>query len=423
MARKPTTTWEASSPLREYYLAKFRPAAMKNRNARYLEKYDLAVREFVAFCGGRATLGGVSAELLAGYVASQQAGVRTEKYRRMLGGCIRSIVRSWNIWGLPTITPLPPPAEGTVRHYYETVYRVEAQVDCKPGTICDSRRFLRKLYNHVGRDILLGEQTDALAAGFFRAQLDQGMKATTINGLRATWFAIWNHAVDRGVVDRPPRVKKLRELRSEPDAWTIPEVKKLLAAALRFHPGMGYQGVPCNLWWHAAFLVVWWTAMRRGSVLSIRRDNVDPENGMITVDAAAMKNRRSKRYLVGPDAIEAIGKIWLPERELLFPLNGCVRTTDKHFDQILESAGIRRSRRKTVNKWHMLRRTTATAVHARAGMAAASALLGHSDSYVTMRYIDPNQSGALGVTRILPALCESTVDTPRLIDGPAAVAG
>lgn len=56
--------------------------------------------------------------------------------------------------------------------------------------------------------------------------------------------------------------------------------------------------------------------MRRAASLSIKREHVDLENGLIAVEAASQKNRRGKRYLVGPDAVEAIGKIWLPEREL-----------------------------------------------------------------------------------------------------------
>lgn len=399
-----SSTWSAQSPLREYYLAVFRPRALKRRNLRYLEKYDLAVREFVDFCGGAVTLGQVSEELLAGYfVACREKETRSEKYCTNLRGAIRSIVRSWNVWGLPKIVPLPPAAEGTVRAHAE-VYVAEAMVDCKAGTIEDTRRAMRRLFNHFGRDILLAELTDSLAAGFLRAMVEQKIPATTINSkLRAPLWAVWNHAVDRGLVDRPPRVKKLRENKPEPEAWTIAEMERLLAAAARFQPGLTYCGVPRNLWWHAALTVLWWSAMRRGALLSIKRENVDLENGIIAVEATAQKNRRAKRYLVGPDAIEAIGKIWLPERELLFAVES-PRGLFEDFGAIIAAAGVRPHRRRGFNKFHAVRRTVATQVTARAGLAAASALLGHGDGYVTMRYVDPHQSGTLGVTRILPAL-------------------
>jgi integrase len=79
------------------------------------------------------------------------------------------------------------------------------------------------------------------------------------------------------------------------------------------------------------------------------------------------------------------------------------RTQYKHFDLLIDAAGIRRHRRKGFGKFHALRRSTATLMAAAAGVGAASTLLGHTDTYVTRRYVDPS-AVTLDATTVLPSL-------------------
>lgn len=85
------------------------------------------------------------------------------------------------------------------------------------------------------------------------------------------------------------------------------------------------------------------------------------------------------------------------------------RTLFDDFGALIEAAGVRCHRRKGLNKFHAVRRTSATHVAARAGLPAASSLLGQLDSYVVLRYVDPHQSGAVDVTRILPQLAAPAI--------------
>jgi integrase len=397
-------TWQASSLVRKFYEAAFRPSAQRRLKKKSLNLYDAALRRFERYVGGRPRLGDVDEELLARFRFETVSRRTSKSYARNLTACIRQIVRAWSGAALPRTLPLPAPGPGTVRHYFETVYRVEAMVDAKSDSIGKTDRALRELRRHCGRDIRLDEQTNAIAADFFRALMKRGMPATTINsGYRATWFAVWNHAADAGLVDRGPRVKKLKECRDTPDAWSLSQTGEILQAALRFRIGETYFGVPCNLWWHSILLTCWWTALRRGSLLRLRFDDVDLRTGVIYSRAASMKNLRGQPYQIGADACEAIGRIWLPERELLYPMSS-EHILYQDFRLILAAAGVPPSRRKGLNLFHKMRRTTSTHVTAAAGIAAASDLLGHSDRYVTQRYVDPRQLSARDVRTILPAI-------------------
>jgi integrase len=182
----------------------------------------------------------------------------------------------------------------------------------------------------------------------------------------------------------------------------VAELSQLLAAARRFRPGESYGPTPCNLWWAAMLLVAYDTALRQRTLLAIRRGDIDLAGGLLYVDGATTKTLKGQAFRLSGDTLAAIRAMWEPPRELLF---GDVkrRLQYKHFDSLIEAAGVRVHRRASLRKFHALRRSTATLVAAAAGVGAASSLLGHSDVYVTRRYVDPT-AVQLDVTKILPSL-------------------
>jgi len=394
--------WPADAHLRKFYLAIARPALAKRMSRGGLQVYDSALRRFERFAGGSPTLGSVDAGLLAEFARWLPSRRTAKTYAKHLVACIRNIVRVWNADAFrPTV---PAAAPGTLRHYFETVYVPERMSDCKPHSIAKSLRALVALRKFHGDDPRLDELTDDLAARFFQSLRDRGMPATTVNsGYRACLFAPWNLACDRALVARGPRIKKFKERRAEPDSWTAAEFARLVAAARRFQPGQCYGELPRADFWTALLLVAWCTALRRGSLLAIRQENIDLQRGSLYVPGDAMKNRQAQAFQLAPEAVEAIGHIWLPERELLFG-GVSFHFLNRHFGLLIDAADVPRSRHRGRNKFHRIRRTTATLVCARAGVSAASALLGHSDQYVTKRYLDPRVAARHDVTNLLPAL-------------------
>ncbi len=390
-----------SLSLRSIYDNQFRPIAEKQFSCSQLRSYNQAVATFIKFAGDDVVIAKVTDDVL-------EAFARGSRHRRRLAGLVRQVVLAWNPDAVskPRHRPkVPDPDSGTARHYFESVYAVEAMVGVKDGSIESTRTTLIALRDFVGYDVKLDEQTDKLAAEFFRWLLHRcGLNEHSVNRYRATWFAVWRHAYDRDLVQRLPRVKRLKGIRNPPDAWSLEEFRRLVDTTVGFLPADTYGDVRCNLWWHAIFLVAYYTGLRRGALLKIRRDDVDLKTGQLYVPGESMKNRQGQMFAIGKDAIDAIDSIWLPKRLLLFPTPIGERTLYRHFEQLLTAAEIPPSRRKGLSKFHKIRRTVATEVAARAGTAAASSLLGHSSEYVTARYIDPSKIPGKDMTKILPPL-------------------
>lgn len=168
-------------------------------------------------------------------------------------------------------------------------------------------------------------------------------------------------------------------------------MKKLLAAARRFRPGHKYGPLRCDRWWPALLHVAYDCALRRSSLLAIRQDHIDLAGRWLLVEGDTTKTLKGQSFKLSDDTVAALREIWEPARERIFEFVAA-RTIDKQFDLLLEAADVRRCRRKGLNKFHMLRRTTATLIAAPAGILAASAMLGHSSAEVTRRhYADPTQ--------------------------------
>jgi integrase len=247
-------------------------------------------------------------------------------------------------------------------------------------------------------------------ADFFKALLDAGRSPVTVNKYRAMLFAIWRHAAEEGLVKRGPRMRKLRQPKNSPDAWSLPELRSIFEAAGNYCPDAWYGPVPKNLWWVAALLVVYETAIRRRSLLAIRPENIELHDGTLYVAGEDMKDGDGQEYQLSRGAVQALGHIWAPRRKFIFRCDLSVteqtfaNRVERDFKKILVAAGVARSRRRGLTLWHKLRRSTATAIAASEGIAAATTLLGHSTEVVTTKYIDKSLLPKRDVTKVLVPL-------------------
>lgn len=305
------------------------------------------------------------------------------------------------------VSPLLPPAEpGTLRHFFETVYLPQRLIGRSPRMKKEYRRVIALLGDCVGHEPLFDDLSDKVAADFFAELGTRGYAAGGVNSQRCRLFALWRLAHDQGLVTKPPKVRKLPVEKEAPDAWTLSEMSALLQAAdeCYFTP---IAGIPARRFWRAMLLVGWYTALRKRSLGSLRRDDVDFQRRTIYSAGSGMKTRKGKYFKLGDDAFDAILEIWLPERELLFPT-----IYDKRFgemwDKLIVDAGVSRSR-KVTKHFHMLRRTVATQTAIQAGIPAAVALLDHSMPQLTIdHYIDPTQIPAVDASSFLPRLFSPT---------------
>jgi integrase len=382
-----------SQTLSEYYFRTYRQTLRLTYGR--IAIFDRAVGLLEQFAGASLRLSAVSEELLGDFIAceapSRKGGNTTDKHRRELASCIRRIVRHWNPAALLHARDCSDLAQATaapnsLREHFEEVYLPQEMFNCNAESQNDTRRTIRKLNEFLGRDVMLSELTDAVAASFFRWLRSQGYPETTVNKFRRTLFSVWRHAAARGLVARDPKVKKLREHREDPDAWSLEEFSRIVDAAGDFQPDRYYGDVPRNHWWVAVLTCGYWTGLRRNSILRIRFDDVDLLTGWLSVPAGNTKTKRGRRCRLGVDAVEAVERIAVPEREYLFVPHPSVKTVDKHFDRILRTAGIPLATRKGMNKFHKVRRTAASVAYQAGGLAAAAALMDHSDPATTLNH-------------------------------------
>lgn len=303
---------------------------------------------------------------------------------------------------------LPEPLPGSVREFYETTYRPERHINASLSTRRDFQVFFRAFYRFRGRDVLLEELTNELACEFIAWMIGNGLRAATANKNRAMLLAVWRWAVEKELLPKDPRVRKLPEIRDVPDAWTEAELSAILAAPLQIKWTHTMGGIPAGAWWRAILLVAYWSALRRGSLLELRPADVDLQSGWLNVPGSAIKNKSGKRVRLGADCIEALRSIWDPQRPRLFPLNTSLQIDSSElsddFSAILEAAGVPPSTRLSNTQFHKIRRTVATMTAIRRGLHAACDLLGHGSTEMTKRYLDPSKLPGNDATEFLPVL-------------------
>ncbi len=303
-----------------------------------------------------------------------------------------------------TTAPDSIPGSITVRELAERYIAVR-MIDAKPVTVGNFRRAIKRLNLHYHRDVAVSELTDQLIAEHLHWLLNhQKLRPAGINSShRAYLLSLWRYAVDCGLLDNLPRVRKLKELRHVPDSWTTAELRQLIDATSIFTGRMWPAPVPLDAFWRALILVAYWTALRVGTLLQIRQQDMDADSGWLYVQPEASKNRQGKRCRLGADAVDAVRAIQYPRRDLLFPWPYCRETLFFHFRQLQRAAGLAESQLAN-QRFHKIRRTAATLAAVNAGMPAAIALLDHSGPEVTKRYLDPTKLPGCDATQFLPPI-------------------
>jgi len=334
-----------------------------------------------------------------------------QKQRRELAGCVWQVVRDWNPDSLPkrpvfrrkTATVFP---DGSLRRYVEEVYIPTELINCTVFATNDARRAVRCLDEHLGRFVAVEELADSIAAGFFQSLFKKGYPATTVNKYRRNLFSVWRHAYRGGLCLKTPGVKKLKENREDPEAWTVEEFARILAAAATLENDRKYGDTPTALWWTAILNCAYWTGLRVGSILKIRESDLDLRSGWLSVPGGNTKTRRAKRCRLHPTAVDAIGRITSLSslrEDFVFVPHPDRSGLYAPFDEILLRANVPRSKRRGMNRFHKVRRTAATAAYQAGGINAAAALLDHSDTRVTFEhYIDGRAIRDNDSTLVLP---------------------
>lgn len=241
----------------------------------------------------------------------------------------------------------------------------------------------------------------------------------TANRLIRTIVAIWREAAKRaGAVPVPDDLPEYDVPKRAPVAWSPEELAKVLASAAQEE---GYIGpVPASSWFTALLLFVYWTGARITAVMSTRVAALDPETGTVKIDAEHQKHNADGTYDLPRDLVECLQSFGAEARgvETLFgdwPYDrGQVgwRALNRRLQKVLDRAGLPSTRK---DKWHKIRRTFATQITARRGIAVAQQMLGHSTMKVTEAYVDPRFVPRPKATEILDAPVASLKPAFRIV--------
>ncbi len=250
----------------EFYTRKYRPKL----NDQVCRDTNAAIKNLDRFKGRYVTLEEVTDELLDDFGQWLEEGDMSEGRIARYQSAIRGIARAWDSSRFPrrphhAREPLPDAASGSLREFFEQVYLPQQLLDASSGHVQQAHLAMRRLYRHYGRDILLTELTDALAADHLSwLRRDQELEPVSINtNHRSVIFATWRHAHRQGLVDKLPMVPKLKENVHEPDSWTEDELRALVKACSIFEGRAWFGCVPLDKYWRAVFLVGRYTRTSR----------------------------------------------------------------------------------------------------------------------------------------------------------------
>jgi len=265
--------------------------------------------------------------------------------------------------------------------FFTEVYQTEKQL--RPRSVQQLQITIRLFERWHGKPIALADLSAPLLNRWLMES--EGVVAPkTIRNRRGDILAIWRYAAEEHGLCQPPIDRRIRAVsvqRNIPEAWTLEEMKLLIAAAKNV-PGYYQCGVKCADWWECFIRVGYDTALRLSDLLAL------PVyiGGMFCV--VQEKTQNAITCQLRQTTIEALARMREPKRSLLFEWNMDRTALWRHWkDFILTPAGLKTGHREGPQK---LRRTSVSHLAA-ISEHAAQRHLGHNTPGLARRhYIDPN---------------------------------
>jgi integrase len=139
-------------------------------------------------------------------------------------------------------------------------------------------------------------------------------------------------------------------------------------------------------WWRALMVAAYMTGWRIGSLLALRREDVDLETGFALSRAADNKGKRDVRVPLHPLVLDHLRKL-ASFSPLVFAWNHPRRALFDEFHAIQQAAKVRPDAKRWYG-FHDFRRAFATMNAATLTPDALQALMQHKDYQTTQRYIN-----------------------------------
>lgn len=258
--------------------------------------------------------------------------------------------------------------------------------DGSPSTIRQYEINIRHLADFVGQTPTVEHLDADVIEGAMYAMKSLGAAPRTCNKLRDNMNALWNFAAKQGITKQFPELKRVKEVKRQPVAWTEAELRALWASCEEATGQIG--GVPANLWWRGLHSIIWDTAERIEAVMQLRWSDVQMDTGWVTFRAETRKrgaeDNLSRLHHETLLLLKQIRRIQGGAEPLVLPWTLGRGTIYHYYNQILRRADLPTDRTR---KFHCMRKSVASHFEAMGG--DATRLLGHADRRTTTKhYID-----------------------------------
>ncbi|MFO0899829.1 MAG: hypothetical protein U0836_20555 [Pirellulales bacterium] len=265
----------------------------------------------------------------------------------------------------------------TLRDYLDGHYATKRSIGTKTAQGYDTA--IVSLCRHAKHDVRIEELTPELVNGWLRA-IETTVKPVTLMAYRRHLLVIWRSAHDDELLEALPlRIRKLRLSPRIPTAWTVDEVRLLVAAAKRVEGNYPLMGVTKATWWELAIRAAWDEGLREGDFLNQPHDLFAADR----LRATLIQHKTRRPVLVGWHP--STWALWqaCPSWPTLIWWGHCRRHFSTEFASIVKAAGL-------VGSWTKLRKSSGSNVEAHFP-GYGSVHLGHSQGpqVTTAHYLDP----------------------------------
>ncbi len=273
-------------------------------------------------------------------------------------------------------------ANMTLSEYYKQVYRPMRLIGRSARTFQAYDTALT-LWMQWPENVPLG-RIDSRTIARFSQWLLPGRSPASVNSYLRCIMAFLRFAADEDDIGKPPKFRKLKEMKRVPLALTTEEFLAVLSVARKQKKPV--CGIPACDWWASLLCVDWETGLRITALLSIATRDVLLDQGGFYCQAETQKDREAAWYPLSPDTMELVKKIYDPTRKLLWPLDIKANGLGRRFRRFLERSGIYAPKGACM-AFHRIRKSTASYIKAAGGDAQRK--LCHSSPSITEHYLDP----------------------------------
>jgi integrase len=274
-------------------------------------------------------------------------------------------------------------------------FRTEYEKRGMPGVTSGTRNLSAYTFNHFERIVKpsrVSAITGRAIADYVAArtaeitQYGKRLSPATVNRELRNLRTIARRAHKWGYLARVPEFEFLREPGKLPTYVSPEHFAKLYkhVDAARWPNDGPFE--PAT-WWRALLVTAYMTGWRIGSLLALRREDVDLESGFALSRAADNKRKRDQRVPLHPIVLDHLSKL-ASFSPLMFPWNHDRRGLFSEFHAIQKAAGVRPEGSKRWYGFHDLRRAFATMNGDRLTADALQSLMQHRSYLTTQKYIN-----------------------------------